>query len=162
MATLTVWKFADPGGAAAAMDTLRELEKDGLIDVYDGAVVSWEVGASKPKTTQLYSSARSGALGGAFWGGLFGLIFFVPLLGVAIGAATGAAAGSLTDAGIDDEFIKKTRREVTPGTSALFALTGFAVIEKVHAAFGAHHGELMSTNLTEEQEQTLREAFSDT
>ena len=105
----------------------------------------------------------SGALGGAFWGMLFGLIFFVPLLGLAVGAATGALAGSLTDVGIDDGFIKQVRDEVTPGTSALFLLTSDAVQDKVKDALSGQMGrvELIHTNLSNEQESKLRDAFAD-
>ena len=91
--------------------------------LHDAATVVWEEGTKKPKTHQLASTTRAGALGGTFWGLLFGLIFFVPLLGAAIGAATGALAGSLTDVGIDDTFINKVRDQITPGTSALFVMT---------------------------------------
>src|SRR5256886_11165514 len=54
---------------------------------------------------------------------LFRSIFFVPFLGAAIGAATGALAGSMSDVGIDDELIEQARDRITPGTSALFAMT---------------------------------------
>ena len=100
-------------------------------------------------------------MGGMFWGMLFGLIFFVPLLGAALGAATGAITGSLADVGIDDGFINKVRDHVTPGTSALFVLSSDAVADKVKDAFtGNHPAELIFTNLSNEQEAALREAFS--
>ena len=161
MASLTVWKFSDAYGADAALETLKGLQTQGLIDVYDGAVVSWPDGATKPRTRQMHSTVASGALGGSFWGFLFGLIFFMPLLGMAVGAASGAIGGSLTDVGIDDEFIKKVREEVTPGTSALFVMTGNAVVDKVRAAFAGQRPELIFTNLTEEQDVKLREAFAE-
>ena len=93
---------------------------------------------------------------------LFGLIFFVPLLGAAIGAATGALAGSLTDVGIDDEFINRVRDQVTPGTSALFVMSSDAVVDRVRDAFVEHApSELLFTNLSAEQEAALREVFAD-
>jgi uncharacterized membrane protein len=82
MATLTVWKFADPSGAEQALTTLEGLQKQGLIEVLDGAVVNWPPDKKKPKTRQLHSTTGAGALGGAFWGLLFGLIFFIPLFGL--------------------------------------------------------------------------------
>ena len=90
------------------------------------------------------------------------MIFFVPLLGAAVGAATGALAGSMNDVGIDDSFINKVRDQVTPGTSALFVLTSDAVVDKVSDAFAAdERGELIFTNLSNEQESALREVFAD-
>ena len=114
MATLTVWKFDSTNGAEAAVSTLEGLASQELIKVHDAATVSWGEGKKKPKTRQLRNLTAGGALGGAFWGMLFGLIFFVPLLGLAVGAASGELAGSLTDVGIDDNFIKRVRDEVTP------------------------------------------------
>ena len=161
MATLTVWKFADASGADDAEETLKGLARRQLITIHDAATVSWPVDAKKPKTRQANSLAGAGALGGSFWGLLFGLIFFVPLLGVALGAALGAFAGAMSDAGINDDFIKSVREQVTPGSSALFVLTSDAVLDEVKAAFKDHPGELIQTNLTDEQEQALREAFGD-
>src|SRR4051794_18140329 len=115
MATLTVWRFDTPLGAERAEQTLESLGKQGLIKVHDAAIVSFPEGAKKPKTRQLRNMTGAGALGGAFWGLLFGLIFFVPLLGLAVGAGLGAMSGSLTDVGINDDFIKSMRESITPG-----------------------------------------------
>jgi uncharacterized membrane protein len=161
MATLTVWKFPSADGADQAVRTLEQLQSQELIKVHDAAMVSWPTDKKKPRTRQLHNLAGAGALGGAFWGLLFGLIFFVPLFGLAIGAAAGALGGSLTDVGIDDDFIKRIRQQVTPGTSALFALTSEAVIDRVREAFSGHQAELLETNLSEEEEDKLREVFAE-
>src|SRR3954467_1029791 len=161
MATLTVWKFDSAAGADDAVVTLERLAKEELIKIHDAATVSWPEGKKKPKTHQLSNLAGAGALGGAFWGLLFGLLFFIPLLGLAIGAAAGALGGSLSDVGIDDDFIASVRDQVQPGTSALFVMSSGAVYDKVKEAFGEVHPHLISTNLTNEQEATLREAFSE-
>lgn len=161
MATLTVVKFATPEGADQALNTLEDLQRQNIITILDAAVVSWPNGEKKPKTRQQFSPAKAGALSGSFWGLLFGLIFFVPLLGAAIGAAIGAAQGSLVDVGIDDKFIKKTREEVTEGTSAVFLLSSNAVVDRVAEAFKALPPyELIASNLSAEQEATLKEVFS--
>jgi len=159
MATLSVWKFEDATGAEEAERTLLNLQTQGLIEVRDAAVISWAPDAKKPKTRQLHNLAGAGALGGTFWGLLFGLIFFVPLLGAAVGAAAGATAGALTDVGIDDSFINGVREKVTPGTSALFVMTTGAVMDKVTEAFSGSKMELIQTNLSHEEEETLRAAF---
>ena len=161
MASLTVWKFSTPYGADAAMERLQMLQSQQLITVQDAAMVSWEEGKKKPKTRQLHDTKKGGALGGAFWGMLFGLIFFIPILGLAIGAATGALFGSLADVGISDSFIKSVRDQVTPGTSALFLLSSDAVIDRVREEFPVHEAELISTNLSADQEAKLREAFAE-
>ena len=160
--TLTVWKFDTPEGAGGAARALQELQREGLITVLDHATVSWEEGKKKPTTRQGSPTGATGALGGAFWGMLFGLIFFVPLLGAAVGAAAGAFAGSMTDVGIDDNFIKKVRSEVTPGTSALFLMSTGAVLDRVKDRFEAEKpSQLIYTNLSEEQDAALRQVFAE-
>ena len=162
MATLTVWKFDSAEGASQAENTLQGLVKQELIKVYDAASVTWPVGARKPKTRQLNNLVGAGAVGGMFWGMLFGLIFFVPLLGAAIGAGMGALTGALSDAGIDDDFIKSVRDQVEPGTSALFVMTSDAVMDKVREAFAnGPRMTLIHTNLSNEQEAALRQAFGE-
>jgi uncharacterized membrane protein len=155
MSTLSVWRFDTPGGAEKAVETLATLSKQQRITVNDAATVTWPEGAKKPKTHQLANMAGAGALGGAFWGLLFGLLFLVPLLGAAIGAAAGALAGKLSD------VIRRTREQVTPGTSALFVLTSDAVVDRVREAFTGQRPELLFTNLSTDQETALREAFAD-
>ncbi len=161
MATLSVWKFDTPGGADGAETTLQGLVKQDLLKVHDAAVVSWPREAKKPKTRQLHNMAGVGALGGMFWGLLFGILFFIPLIGVAIGAGVGALAGSMTDVGIDDEFIRSVRSEIKPGTSALFVMTSDAVMDRVADAFRGQHAQLLETNLSREEENRLREVFSE-
>jgi uncharacterized membrane protein len=160
MSALTVWKFTSPTGADDALAKLEGLQDKALIQVHDAAVVSWEPDRKKPRTRELHSGSKIGALGGGFWGLLFGLIFFVPILGLAIGAASGALFGSLRDAGISDAFIKSVQDKVTPGTSALFLLSSDAVYDKVAEEFRGTEAELIQTNLTADQDARLHEAFA--
>jgi uncharacterized membrane protein len=162
MATLSALKFGTPDGAQQALQTLESLQKQQLIQIIDAAIVSWPEGKKKPKTQQLHSLGGLGALNGAFWGMLFGLLFFIPFLGMAIGAAMGALSGHFADYGIDDNFIKSVREQVTPGTSALFLLTQGAVVDRVTDAMKAGPKfEVISTNLSKEQEEQLKAAFAD-
>jgi uncharacterized membrane protein len=89
------------------------------------------------------------------------LVFFMPFLGMAVGAGAGALGGSLTDVGIDDDFIASLRTRIQPGTSALFALTSDAVIDKVRDAFSEMHPELIHSDLSAEDEGRLRELFAE-
>jgi uncharacterized membrane protein len=161
MATLSVLKFNDPGGADRVLIALQGLQERQMITLEDAAVIRWPEGNKKPKTHQLHDGAGAGASWGAFWGFLFGLIFLVPLLGMAVGGGMGALTGSLADVGIDDDFIKQVREKVTPGTSALFALTGVATApDKIIDELKQYDFEIISTNLPQEEEQKLREAFA--
>ena len=161
MSALTVWKFNTPTGAGEALAKLESLQKQQLVEIQDAAVVEWKQGKKKPKTRQAVSLAGAGALSGAFWGMLFGLLFLIPLFGMAMGAAMGALAGHFSDYGIDDDFIKSVRSEVTEGTSALFLLTGKATVDKLEDELKGQMGALIKSNLTKEQETALNEAFGE-
>jgi uncharacterized membrane protein len=161
MATLTALKFATPEGAGQMLDKIKSLQKMELIKLQDAAIVTWPVGKKSPKTKQLVNMAGMGAMQGAFWGMLFGLIFFVPFFGLAVGAAMGALGGKMADYGIDDNFIKQSRDKITEGTSALFLLTSDAVQDKVLDELKSFKFELISSNLTKEQEEQLKAAFAE-
>ncbi len=163
MATLVVLKFPTAEGAENMLSTLEDLQKQQLIQIQDGAIVTWPAGAKKPKTKQLSKgfTTGAGALGGAFWGLLFGLLFFVPFFGLAVGAAVGALMGHFADYGIDESFIDQVRSKVTVGTSALFLLTSGAVVDKVAAAVKGMKFDIIQTNLSKEQEDQLRADFAE-
>ncbi len=161
MATLTALKFDSPYGGEQALDKIKSMQKMKLITLQDAAIVTWPEGRKTPKTKQLVNMAGMGALQGAFWGMLFGLIFFVPFFGLAVGAAFGALGGKMADYGIDDDFIKSVRDQVTEGTSALFLLTSDAVRDKVAEQLKGEKFELIASNLTKEQEEELMAAFSE-
>ena len=161
--TLTVLKFETPDGAEQALELLKGLQDQQLINVADAATVSWPQGAKKPKTRQAIGLKVIGALDGAFWGMLFGLIFFVPLLGMAFGAAMGALSASFMDIGISDTFIKESRDKITPGTSALFLLSSNAVLDRVVPQIKENLPpfELIASNLSDVQQAKLEAAFAD-
>jgi uncharacterized membrane protein len=161
MATITAFKFDTPDGAEQMLDLVQDLAKGQLITLEDAAIVTWPQGKKKPNTKQLESLTGAGALSGAFWGMLFGLIFLIPFWGMAMGAAMGALAGKFSDYGIDDNFINNIGQQVTEGTSALFLMTSGAVMDKVTDAVKQKDMkfEILSTNLSKEQEDQLREDF---
>ncbi len=161
MAMLTVLEFDTAEGADEMVRALGDLQKQQLITIQDAAVVSWPKGKKKPKTHQLANIKGAGAMTGAFWGLLFGLIFFVPLLGMAVGAGMGALGAAMTDFGINDDFIKQLRAEVTEGTSALFLLSSGAVPDRLAEEMKARniHFKLIASNLSKEQEARLAETF---
>ena len=105
------------------------------------------------------SMAGFGAASGALWGGLIGLIFLMPLFGMAIGAASGAAAGALTDAGVDDKFMKELGEKLTPGSAAVIALIRSMTTDKVLEQIKIP-GHVIQTSLDNEAEARLSEALA--
>ena len=137
MATVTVLKFSYPEGAADALSVVQRLQGEHLIRLIDAATVSWPVGTNSPATKHLVT----------------------PLLVTVIRAAFGALGDAYRDYGIDGEFIDQLRREVGEGTSALFLMTENAVLDRVAEAMKPLKFEIFATNLSSEQERTLRDAF---
>jgi uncharacterized membrane protein len=159
MATVTALKFETPEGANNALGVVQGLQKQHLINLHDAAIVTWPAGKKKPKTRQLVDLTSAGALSGMFWGMLFGLIFLNPLFGMVTGTVFGAIGGAMRDYGIDDDFIKKIREQVTEGTSALFLMTSEAVTDRVVEQMKNLKFEIIATNLSKDQEKKLFEAF---
>jgi uncharacterized membrane protein len=75
--------------------------------------------------------------------------------------ASGTSSAGIPSASWTGSFIRRTREQITPGTSALFVLTSDAVVDRVQDAFAGSRAELLFTNLSTEQETALREAFAD-
>ena len=92
-----------------------------------------------------------------------GVMHMDELVAMAVGAAMGALAGHFSDYGIDDDFVKSVRDQVTEGTSALFLLTvtGSAAVDKLQDELKGKMGILIKSNLTNEQEAKLNEAFGE-
>jgi uncharacterized membrane protein len=160
VATFTVWKFEEPDGAERAAELLTSAASDGIVTLIDHAVVSWPVGATRPRTQ--HGDGRGSSAGwGAFWGLLFGTLFFAPLLGAAAGAGIGALSGSMRDVGITPEQLDTLRWQIREGTSALFALTDRADLAALAERFHGMRWLLIDTNLTEPERGRLLEAFGD-
>jgi uncharacterized membrane protein len=149
--------YPDLGTAREVVGNIGEAQKAHLIELDDLVIVERRA-EGKVKLHQP-SLAGAGAAGGALWGGLIGLIFFMPLLGMAIGAASGAAAGALSDAGVDDQFMKDLGDKLPEGGAAVIALVRQANIEKVLANVKVQ-GEVIQTSLSNESEEALREALA--
>ena len=69
------------------------------------------------------------------WRSLLGIadwhvILYAPAWG-SVGAASGALAGTLSDFGIEDNFIREVGNAIQPGEVALFLLTSNEVADKV-------------------------------
>jgi uncharacterized membrane protein len=142
--------------AREVASNVGEAQKAHLIELDDMVIVDRRTDG-KIKLHQP-SLAGVGAAGGALWGGLIGLIFFMPLLGMAIGAASGAATGAMSDAGVDDKFMKDLGTKLDEGGAAVIVLFRQANAEKMLANVKIP-GEIIQTSLDSDAEQTLRDAL---
>jgi uncharacterized membrane protein len=159
MTAFTVWKFDTPEGADHAVALLRDAEDEQLVKVLDHAVVSWPVGADKPKIDHGRENTKRGAGWGAVWGLLLGALFMVPVLGVAAGATVGALNKASEKLGIPKEKLEGIRDEITEGTSALFVVTDEGNLDRLGERFRGMNMKLLETNLTETEQEELLQTF---
>ena len=164
MSTLIAVAFPAKHDAEEALLKLKKLEKEYLIELED-AVIATMQDSGKVKLTQSVNMTGLGALNGVWWGSLIGLLFGGPL-GMLIvgggGAALGALSGSLTDYGIDDNFIRELSERMEPGHSALFLLASKMTEDKVLDDLRGIGGQVLKTSLSKEDEDQLRKALADT
>jgi len=159
MNTLIVIGYPDVDQAEEVRLKLRKLHRDYLIDL-DDAVVAVKDAGGKIKLHQAVNLTAAGASSGGFWGMLIGMIFLNPLLGLAVGASAGAVSGSLTDVGINDDFMKNLAKTLTPGSSALFVLVRKMTPDKVLKELEGSGGTVIQTSLSDDDEAKLQAALS--
>ena len=168
MADLVVVAYDGEDTADQALNKLRELQKEYLVDLED-AVVAVRDKNGKVRIKQAVPLVSLSAVGGAAWGGLFGLLigilFLNPLLGwltgAAMGAGAGALSGALADYGISDDFIKELGQTLQPGTSAIFMLVRRVNLDKALPELSKFGGKIIKTSLTHEQEARLKSALEE-
>jgi len=158
MSVLIVIGYEDQFKAEEVRLKVIKLQHDYLIDLED-AVVAVKDKKGKVKLNQIHQLTQAGAASGGLWGALIGLLFLNPLLGVVIGAGTGALSGSLTDVGINDNFMKEIAATFQPGTSALFILARQATPDKVLEELKGSGGKIIQTSLSQEGEAKLQAAL---
>jgi uncharacterized membrane protein len=167
MSNLIVLDFDGIHTADEVLNKLRSLQKEQLIDLEDACVVERDkdgkVHIKQAVNMTAIGAARGGSMG-ALWGTLVGLLFLNPLAGMAIGAVAGAGAGavsgSLTDYGINDDFVKKLGETIPADSSALFILVRRVTEDKVMAEIEPYKPRVLKTSLSNEDEAKLKAALS--
>jgi uncharacterized membrane protein len=159
MADLVVVAFPTEEKAEEVRHKLLDMQREYLIELGD-AVVAVKQANGRVKLNQLYHPAAAGAAGGALWGTLIGMLFLIPLAGTALGAAAGALGGAMTDAGIEDQFMKDAAQTLQSGNAALFLLIRKMTTDKVLAALQGVGGTVMRTSFDHTKEEALRQALA--
>jgi uncharacterized membrane protein len=115
---------------------LKQMDKDGAIDILDAAVMVRDAEGRKVKIKETAEiTAKKGALGGAVAGGVLGIIFPPSILAMgAIGAAAGAALGHFTDQGFDNNLLKEIGENLPPGGSVIVAVVEETWVGKLATA----------------------------
>lgn len=158
MAHLVVLGFDSKAKAEEVFNLGGELAREELVDL-DDAALAWRDDKGKIKIQQAMPLTGAGATSGTLWGTLIGLLFLAPVAGLAVGAAAGAAAGKLSDAGINDDVIKRIAETLQPGRAAVFALVRSSTPDRVREALHPYHPEVIHTSLTKNDEAELVQAL---
>ena len=158
MSSLVVVGFPSTSEAEQVRRELVGLQREQLVAVEDAVVVERDAEGTV-HLRQAVNLTAAGALGGGFWGSLVGMLFLNPLLGAAVGAGIGAASGSLSDLGINDDFMRELGDTLPSGSAALCLLLRDATPDRVIERLRAHapHARLLRTNLSHTDEARLRE-----
>lgn len=159
MSNLVVIAYPDINRAAQVMDEVKRMHDERLVDLEDGAYVTKDA-QSRIQLHQNLNLTAAGAARGALWGTLIGMLFLVPVAGAAIGAGAGALAGKLSDAGINDAFMKELSQKMQPNSSAIFALVRRVTADKVIPEIAKYGGTVMQTSLSNDAEVRLQNALS--
>jgi uncharacterized membrane protein len=156
---LIVLSFPTEADAAATLNELRGLEKQGQVHFNDTAIVTRDPDGTAHVRNELSSATETGATVGAIIGGLVFLAF--PVVGIVGGALAGGAIGAATKSGVSGEFVKELQDQIEPGSSALFLVLDSANVEAVRPVLSRHPGRLVQTSLDSEVEESLRMALHD-
>ena len=129
----TAWRFTGTEGADAAVLRLKQLDSQGVIEMQDVAVMRWPQYASFPQVQEHVTDE---------------------------GSRASALAKRIKKAGIDSAMLDAVKDDMALGTSALVLLSVDAAIDTVANAFEGQAMELIRSDLSVQQEDRLRAAFS--
>ena len=129
----TAWRFSGTEGADAAVLRLKQLDSQGVIEMQDVAVMRWPQYASGPQVQEHVTDE---------------------------GSRASALAKRIKKAGIDSAMLNAVKDDMALGTSALVLLSADAALNAVANAFEGQAMELMRSDLSVQQEDRVRAAFS--
>jgi uncharacterized membrane protein len=130
----TAWKFSGTEKADEAVLRLKDLDAKEYIDVQDVTVIRWPQYASAP-TAQEHVTDE--------------------------GSKVSAMVSKMKHAAIDRSMIESAKSDMTPGTSVLVLLSSDAAIDTVAQALQGLGMELTRSDLSVQQQDHVRTAFSD-
>ncbi len=122
--------------AGEMLAQLKQMDKDGIIDIIDAAVMVKAEDGRKLKVNETAElTAKKGGVRGALVGGVLGIIFPPSILAMAaVGAAAGAAFGHFTDQGFDNNLLKEIGENLPPGGSVIVAVVEETWLGKLSTA----------------------------
>ncbi len=122
--------------AGEMLGQLKQMDKDGTVDIIDAAVMVKAEDGRKLKVNETAEfTAKKGGIRGALAGGVLAIIFPPSILAMAaVGAAAGAAFGHFTDQGFDNNVLKEIGENLPPGGSCIVAVVEETWLAKLSTA----------------------------
>jgi uncharacterized membrane protein len=157
MSDLVVITFPNETDGPAALAALRDAQKHSGLALRDVAVVVKDASGKINTHNETDSTTIAGGVGGGVIGLLLGLVFF-PIGGLIIGATVGALIGKSLHHNVDPQMVKDVTNDLTPGTSAVFALVDANPAALV-GTVRRFQGKVYQSTLDEETESQLEEAL---
>ena len=157
MSDLVVITFPDETSGPAALQAMRDAQRNSGLSLRDVAAVRKDADGKVHTHNEVSSTTATGAIGGGFLGLLLGAVFF-PIAGLAIGAIAGGLIGKSLGHNVDKNLVRDVTDDLGPGTSAVFVL----VDGNASALVGSvRHlgGKVYQTTLDPDVEDQLNEAL---
>lgn len=162
--TLVVIAFDTEDKAEQVLQTMKNTQKHGFINLEDTVLVKKDEDGTVHSKNAMDKTTKQGIVAGGFLG-LFLTAFFLGPVGwlsaALIGGAAGGGIGALMKQGVDKKFIKDVSEEIQPGTSALFLVIRSADADAALAALRKYEGKVLHSTLPEDAEETLERSLSD-
>ncbi|MFN8518867.1 MAG: DUF1269 domain-containing protein [Chloroflexota bacterium] len=121
MSDLVVITFPDETSGPAALQAMREAQRNSGLALKDVAAVVKDADGKVKTHNEVSSTTATGAVGGGILGLMLGLVFF-PIAGLAIGALAGGLIGKSLGNNVDKNLVRDVTNDLGPGTSAVFVL----------------------------------------
>jgi uncharacterized membrane protein len=138
-AEIFVAVYGSESEAQSTLDTIKEMEKQGTLDIIDAATIE-KSQDGKVKVHHRDTSTGKGAARGAVVGGVLGVIFPPSILVSALGfGALGAVVGHFRDKPFDNPDLKQIGEEIDPGQAAVIAVVQDKSIEQFATALSGYH-----------------------
>jgi uncharacterized membrane protein len=122
------------GGAAAALKDFKAAEREGAIDLIDGAVVVHTAEGKVKYDETADPNTRRWTKRGVVAGGVVGLLFPPSLIASAVvGAGAGGIWGKVRDKGFKDDDLREVGESLPAGSSAIIAVAEDRVVAQLES-----------------------------
>jgi uncharacterized membrane protein len=158
MSDLVVITFPDETSGPAALQSMREAQRNAGLALKDVAAVTKDADGKVHTHNETDSTTLTGIVGGGFLGLLLGLVFF-PIGGLAIGAIAGGLIGKSLGHNVDPKLVKDVTDDLGPGTSAVFVLVeghASALVGSVRHLGGKVYQTTLDPDLEQQINQSLQ------